>query len=150
MKHLDFFEALICDHPTHGRISITGNCIHFCQNRHNGDRINNRLGYRFSWLKDHAVKNIKILSRAEYLKKYKHIPELPVEILSYSTKISGNKVIFGCGAVTLSKKQTLEMINFIENNKSSLKLLSDIITSVDINKLLRIKKSSLDKLKKLL
>lgn len=150
MKHLDFFEAIICDQPTHGRISIKGARTHFCQNKHKGDEVDNKLGYKFSWILDHQVKNVKVLSKNEYLKKYKIIPQVPLNVLGYQTKVSGNKVIFGCGDVTLSKKQTLDMINFLENNRSSLKLLSDILKNVDVDDLLKIKKSELTKLKKLL
>ena len=56
------------------KISIESDRYYICQNHKSGQVANDRLGYKYSWVKDGNIKNLKLLYEA---------PKEPVVINDY-------------------------------------------------------------------
>ena len=74
------FRCKIYGEPVEGKIQVEDGCVYLCQNKEDGCRATNKLGYKYSFavdtgsdedLKTHDVSDFTLLMTAEEIEEYK-------------------------------------------------------------------------------
>ena len=106
------FRCKIYGEPVDGKIQVEHGCVYLCQNKEDGCRTTNKLGYKYSFavdagsdkdLKTHDVSDFALFMTAMEIEKYKDWQVGDILIDKYRTS-EQLTVIFRSGELVIGKK----------------------------------------------
>lgn len=142
IKNKSWFSALIDKNHVIGRVYVHKNDVFLCQDYCDGCDSPDKLGFRFSWVVRGVGVAKALIFEKESVTEFKlhtRKPALDLTkvniICGYHVEKTGNKLKFGCGAVTLpisEIKSFLKIRNILEERNIT---LSEIDLKVLENKI---------------